>query len=104
MRRITISKTGTGSSALAPMDQYQSPFNVGIGVVVSGTVNFTVQHTFDDVQNPLVTPVWFNHPTLASLATNSDGNYAFPVSAIKVLINSGTGSATATILQAGVKG
>lgn len=104
MRRIVISKTGTGSSSLAPMDQYQSPFNVGIGVVVSGTVNYTIQHTFDDVQNPSVTPVWFNHPTLNGLTANADGNYAFPVAAIKVLIGSGSGTATATLLQAGVRG
>lgn len=104
MRRIVISKTGTGSSSLAPMDQYQSPFNVGIGVVVSGTVNYTIQHTFDDVQNPDVTPVWFSHPTLLNLTANADGNYAFPVAAIKVLVNSGAGSATATLLQAGVRG
>lgn len=104
MRRIVISKTGTGSSSRAPMDQYQSPFNVGMGIVVSGTVNYTIQHTFDDVQNPNVTPVWFNHPTLFSQSANADGNYAFPVAAIKVLVNSGSGTATATLLQAGVRG
>jgi hypothetical protein len=86
------------------MDHYQSPFNVGIGVVVSGTVNYTIQHTFDDVLDAAVTPTWFNHPTLASLATSSDGNYAFPVRAVKVLVNSGTGTATATVIQAGMPG
>lgn len=101
MRAITISKTGTGSSALAPMDTYKTPFNIGIGVVVAGTVNYTIQHTFDDVFDPAVTPVFFSHPTLAALAVNADGNYAFPVRAIKVLVNSGSGTATATIIQAG---
>lgn len=101
MRPIVVSKTGAGSSATVPMDYFKNPFNVGIGVVVSGTVNYTIQHTFDDVQNPLVTPTWFSHPSLASLAVNADGNYAFPVTAIKVLVNSGSGTATATIVQAG---
>ena len=104
MRPIVVAKTGSGSSATIPLDHYQSPFNVGIGVVVSGTVNYTIQHTFDDVQNPSVTPIWFSHPTLASLTANADGNYAFPVTAIKVLVNSGTGSATATVVQAGMPG
>lgn len=104
MRAIIVAKTGTGSSSIVPLDTYRNPFNVGIGVVVSGTVNYTIQHTFDDVQNASVTPVWFSHPSLAALAANADGNYAFPVRAIKILVNSGTGTATATIIQAGMPG
>lgn len=104
MRPIVISKTGTGSSSIVPLDTYRNPFNVGIGVVTSGTVNYTIQHTFDDVQNASVTPSWFSHPSLAALAANADGNYAFPVRAIKILVNSGTGTATATIIQAGMPG
>jgi hypothetical protein len=104
MRRVIVSKTGTGSSPLAPMDQYISPFNVGMGVVVTGTVNYSVQHTFDNIYDTTITPTFFTHPTLASLAVSADGNYAFPVSAIKVLVNSGDGTATLTILQAGISG
>lgn len=104
MQAIVISKTGTGSSSLAPLDTYRNPFNIGIGVVVSGTVNYTIQHTFDDIFNPAVTPVWFSHPTLNALTANADGNYAFPVRAIKILVNSGAGTATATIVQAGMPG
>ena len=104
MRPIVISKTGVGSSSTAPLDTYENPFNVGIGVVVSGTVTYSIQHTFDDIQNAAVTPVWFNHPTLNAQSANADGNYAFPVRAIKVLVTAGAGSATATIVQAGMPG
>jgi hypothetical protein len=104
MRPVVVSKTGTGSSSVVPLDHYQSPFNVGFGVVVDGTVNYTVQHTFDDIFDASVTPVWFNHPTIASLAANADGNYAFPVRAVKVLVNSGSGTATMTVIQAGMPG
>lgn len=103
MRRIVLAKTGAGSSATAPMNLNTSPFNVGIGVVVSGTVNFTIQHTFDDLFDSSVTPVWFSHPTLVGLTVNTDGNYAFPVAGIKVLVNSGSGTATATLIQAGIQ-
>jgi hypothetical protein len=104
MRPIVISKTGTGSSSIVPLDHYQSPFNVGIGVVVSGTVNYTIQHTYDDVQNSSVTPVWFDNATIANKAANFDGGYTLPVRAVKILVNSGTGTATATIIQAGMPG
>jgi hypothetical protein len=104
MRPIVVAKTGTGSSATIPLDHYASPFNVGIGVVTSGTVNYTIQHTFDNVQDSSVTPTWFSHPTLASLAASADGNYAFPIRGLKILVNSGSGTATATIIQAGMPG
>ena len=39
MRSITVAKTGVGSSSVIPMDTYISPFNVGFGVVATGTVD-----------------------------------------------------------------
>ena len=101
MRQQYATKTGVGSSNVLPMDLYISPFNVGFGVVVTGTVTYTIQHTFDNPQT-VASPVWFSHPTIAAKSDNQDGNYAFPVAAIKVLVTSGNGTATATVIQAGV--
>jgi hypothetical protein len=100
MKLQTVSKTGTGSSSSIVMNTNISPFNVGFGVVVTGTVNYTVQHTFDDPATGFST--WFSHPTVASQSANADGNYAFPVTGIKVLVNSGTGTATLKLVQAGI--
>ena len=100
MKVQIIAKTGTGSSTAVPMNTNTTPFNVGFGVVVSGTVNFTVQHTFDDPAVGFTT--WFSHPTVASLAVSTDGNYAFPVTGIKLLVNSGAGTATLNLVQAGI--
>lgn len=100
MKVQTVSKTGTGSSSALVMNTNQTPFNVGFGVVVTGTVNYTVQHTFDDPALGFTT--WFSHPTIASLAANADGNYAFPVTGVKILVNSGTGTATINLVQAGI--
>ena len=102
MRQQVVSKTGVGSSATIPMNLDSTPFNVGFGVVVTGTVTYTVQHSFD---NPWTTanPVWFDHPTVvAKVDVNADGNYAFPVAAIKVVVTSGSGTATLTVIQAGI--
>jgi hypothetical protein len=100
MKVQTVSKTGTGSSSALVMNTNQTPFNVGFGVVVTGTVNYTVQHTFDDPAVGFTT--WFSHPTIASQTANADGNYAFPVTGIKVLVNSGSGTATMNLVQAGI--
>jgi hypothetical protein len=100
MRVQTVSKTGVGSSPALVMNTNISPFNVGFGVSVTGTVNYTIQHTFDDPAVGFTT--WFSHPTIASKTDNQDGNYAFPVSGVKVLVNSGTGTATLELIQAGI--
>lgn len=104
MKPISVSQTGVGSSAVIPMDTRKNPFNVGLGVAVTGTVNYTVQHTFEDAFSPsfnAATAVWFNHPTLSALAANTDSNYAFAVRGIRLTVNSGTGTAKLTAIQAG---
>lgn len=100
MKLQTVSKTGIGSSAALVMNTNVTPFNVGFGVIVSGTVDYTIQHTFDDPAVGFTT--WFSHPSVAGETTNQDGNYAFPVTGIKVLVNSGTGTATLKLIQAGI--
>ena len=100
MKLQTVSKTGTGSSSALVMNTNISPFNVGFGVIATGTVTYTIQHTFDD---PAVGfSVWYPHPTIAAKTDNQDGNYAFPVTGVKVLVTSGDGTATMNLLQAGI--
>ena len=103
MRQQIATKTGVGSSNVLTTDTYISPFNVGFGVVATGVVTYTVQHTFDDPQTT-ASPVWFSHPTIAGKSDNQDGNYAFPVAAIKVLVTAGAGTAKLTMIQAGLVG
>ena len=100
MKVQTVSKTGVGSSDSLVINTNISPCNIGFGVIVTGTVNYTVQHTFDDPASGFST--WLSHPTVASLAANADGNYAFPVTGVKVLVNSGAGTATLKLIQAGI--
>lgn len=98
MARQVVSQTGTGSSAWLPIDWKQPSFAVGMGVAISGTVTYTVEHTFDDVLTGAAATV-YPHSTLAGLSANADGNYAFPVTAVRITVNSGTGTASLTLLQ-----
>ena len=101
MRPAVISKTGVGSSPTYVTNTNTTPFNLGFGVVATGTVTYTVQHTFTETVF-CATPVWFSHPTIAGKSDNQDGNYAFPVSGIKVLVTEDDGTAELTIIQAGI--
>ena len=100
MKVQTVSKTGTGSSPALVMNTNISPFNIGFGVIATGTVTYTVQHTFDDPGVGF--SVWYSHPTIAGKSDNQDGNYAFPVTGIKVLVTAGDGTAKMNLLQAGI--
>lgn len=100
MKVQTASKTGAGSTTPFVMNTNTTPFNVGFGVIVTGVVNYTVQHTFDDPAVGFTT--WFNHPTIAALTVTADGNYAFPVTGIRLTVNSGAGTATLKLIQAGI--
>jgi hypothetical protein len=99
MRPVVVSKTGVGQTAIVPVDYLQSPFGIGFGVVVSGTITYTVQHTFDNVLDSTVTPTWFSHEDLIDETANQDGNYAFPIRGIRLNNTAGTGVTTLTVLQ-----
>ena len=100
MKVQIVSQTGVGSSTPIVINTNVTPCNIGFGVIVSGTVNYTIQHTFDDPASGFAT--WFPHPTIAAQIANADGNYAFPITGVKVLVNSGSGSATLKLVQAGI--
>lgn len=100
MKLQTVSRTGVGSSDAIVMNTNVSPFNVGFGCVVTDSATYTIQHTFDDPAVGFTT--WYSHPTVAAETNNADGNYAFPVTGIKILVTEGEGTVTLNLLQAGI--
>lgn len=88
-----------------PLDVFISPFNTSLSVTVTGTVNYTAQYTFDDVQASGWTPVtanWVDHPSLTSKTASLDSNLAYPATAVRIALNSGNGSVRFTVIQAGI--
>lgn len=105
MRPIRVTQTGAGNGAAMIVDRNGRP-EISLQIVVTGTVNYTIQQTLDDLQNAAITPTWFAHPdtTLVAATANQQGNYAFVPYATRIVVNSGTGSATYTVIQAGTHG
>ena len=101
---ITVGVNADSVSNWLTLDRNISPFSVGFGVVVTGTIDYTVQHTFDDIQiaNPSGVTA-FNHASIAAKTDNQNSNYAYPCVATRILINSVTSGATLTfnVIQAG---
>ena len=101
---VTLSDASGGakqSNAIC-LDYHGRP-EISLQVVVSGTANWTIQQTLDNPQT--VTPTWFDHPdaNLVAQTTNRQGNYAYVPTAVRLVLSSGTGSATITVVQAGLQ-
>jgi len=99
MKVQTVTRTGAGSTSPIVINTNVTPVSIGFAVVVSGTVNYSVQFSYDDPSN-LVT--WFDDVSITSKTGNEDGSINFPITAIKVLVNSGTGVVTLSVVQAGI--
>lgn len=111
MRPIIITvgpAAATPARVMARMDDWAHP-SISIQCVVTGTVDYTVQTSNDDPNDPGA-PVaagsmaWSNSPDSAVVGATATkmSKLDFVPRFVAVLLNSGTGSVTATILQAGV--
>lgn len=103
---VTVGTNGVGSSEWKIWNWMgKSPMNVSYVIeLVSGAVNYTVQYTYDDPNNlqagatlPLA-----QTSILGAQAVTSDGSFALPIIATRVLINSGTGVLRCRFVQAGI--
>jgi len=104
---VSIGTNGVAASPWVRLDNW-APGGVAIQATVTGTVNYTIQQTLDD-PNSATNPVapasmtWVNSADAAVVAATAtqQSNYAFAPAFARVLLNSGTGSVTATFTQLG---
>lgn len=104
MRPVVVTVDSLGASDWLPVDYKQVPFNVGMGAVLSAgaALTYTVEHTFDNIQDSAIVPTAFPNSGLNSQTANGCGNYAAPVRAVRLNVTSHTsGDVTLTILQGG---
>ena len=107
----TVGTNGTGSTPWVRLDEWANSY-VAIQCNVTGTVNYTVQGSMDDPNSNFGTPVlpsamtWISTSDTAAVgATGAVAtNWLFAPTWTRILLNSGSGSVTATIAQAEVAG
>lgn len=103
---IQVGTNTVASSQFIRLDDYASNAQVAIQVNVTGTVNYTVQSTMDDPNDFTrgITPsqmVWVNSSDTNVVNATTTQQSQFGVAPIfaRVVLNSGTGSITATMRQ-----
>jgi hypothetical protein len=103
---VSIGTNGNGASLWQIVNWNAAPVNIAYGVVIqSGSANYSIQYTYDDPNNlpsGVSVPQAFNHPTVVSTTSNLDGASNDPITAWRLLVNSGTGTVRATGIQAGL--
>lgn len=102
---VTVGTNGIASTPWVRLDEWANA-QVGIQCNVSGTVNYTVQSTFDDpnsATNPVapsaVTWINSNDTSAVGVIAAIQTNFLFAPTFARVLLNSGTGTVTATFTQ-----
>jgi len=100
---VTVGTSGVASSRWVAFDSFAfAP--VSLQVSVSGTVNYTVQQTLDDPNDPAIGPTgvqWVNSPdaTLVAATANMQSNYGYAPRFARVVLNSGTGTVRFEAIQ-----
>lgn len=88
------------STAVLPLNQYASEAAT-VAVDVTGTINFTVQETFDDIHENFrngVANTWFNVSALASKTADTVSAVTHRATAAKLLVNSYSSGAELQIM------
>lgn len=114
---VTVGTNAVASSPWMFTTYHIAPVNISIGVVVTGTVNCTIEYTYDNPNSnqnvigsqgqgnyPAVPNTW-SHATLVSMTASEDGFINDPIFAWRLVVNTGavtTSSVTATAIQAGI--
>ena len=110
MRPVRVTLTALGKSNPIILDTYRNPFSVGVNVVKTGDIVYSVEYTYDDVFASSYDPDAASSQWIAMSAfpnpttTAKDGTISSPVMAVRLNVTSITGSATMTVIQAGMPG
>jgi hypothetical protein len=105
---LSIGTTTVGGSVWARLDNEWALPNLSVQAIVSGTINYTVQMSYDDPNSPTnpVAAVDMTWSTLvAAAAATAITQFAFAPTWVRVQVNSftaGAGDVTTTLAQTGV--
>lgn len=104
---VTVGTSAIGSTNWVMMNNATTPMNTGITVVVSGTITYTVEYTYQD-PNTLTSvgtyPTVFSLATMTGQTTTLDSTFTTPVWGVRATQTAFTnpGNLTMTVLQAGI--
>ena len=100
----TSDASGAAKSILIPMNWRKTPFNITLQTNVTGTANYDVQYTKDDIRDSAFTEAgaqWTSLTGMAAAIANAEATIISPVTCLRLLQNSGTGSVFLEVISSG---
>lgn len=96
-----IGWTSLASTPWVALNTRACPFSVGVGaVLVSGSANYDLEHTFDEIDTNATAQVAYNDGTMVGETASTEVLLSVPIKAIRLDINSHTaGVMRFTVLQ-----
>lgn len=106
MQYRTISLTDEGRSQIIVVDDFQTPFNLGLAAnITAGTPTFSIQYSLDDpyaVGYDKDTALWFSVANMSGITADTGAGMTIPCRAISIYMASGqTGTVELIVVQAG---
>jgi hypothetical protein len=106
MQYRTISLTDEGRSEIVALDDFQTPFNVGLAAnITAGTPTFSIQYSLDDpnaVGYNKDTALWFSVTGLSGVTADTAAALTIPCRAVCIYMATGqTGTVELKTVQAG---
>lgn len=105
MNPVTLTKgttTGAGTGIWVP-DRFVTPTNISAYLVVTGAGSWSLEQTPDDVRSPTFTAAsatWIR-AEMSGLTGNSSAMITRCPMGMRLFMDSGTGTATLTLIQVG---
>lgn len=110
---VTVGTNTVGSAPWKVIDPHVTPTLIAINLNITGSINVTVEYTYDAVQGQSpnfgnlpwtypTAPQAIAHTSLQAVTASIDGAISVPARAWRTTVNSGTGSVTTTGTQAGI--
>jgi hypothetical protein len=102
---VTVGTNGVAGSRWVRFDDF-APTQITVQANVTGTVNYSIQTTLNDPNDPfsptsIVNVVWLDalDANIVAESTAKSGYFAYAPKWARLLLNSGSGTASATFLQ-----
>jgi hypothetical protein len=96
---VVNTTTGASTSNPYPVNWKAASFGIGMGLTMTGSkgIGADVEHSFDDPKVGYTT--WFKHASLTGKTASADGNYAYPITGIRLVVSAQSAADGTTTLQ-----
>lgn len=102
-RTQTYSNPGALTTPSWNCDPSITPFQVSIACIVTGTVSYKLQYSYDTLDDPKAADSaadWIDSTVIpAATATTKEQTFTSPIARVRLVFASGTGSVKMTMLQ-----